>query len=62
MNKKEDVKIAGVVTLYNPTDDDINNINTYIDDIERLYKLPVLASIPIYGTETQKKKKKGGRK
>lgn len=37
MNKKEDVKIAGVVTLYNPTDDDISNINTYIDDIERLY-------------------------
>ena len=37
MNKKEDVKIAGVVTLYNPTDDDIKNINTYIDDIERLY-------------------------
>ena len=34
MNKKEDVKIAGVVTLYNPTDDDIKNINTYIDDIE----------------------------
>ena len=32
------------------------------DDIERLYKLPVLASIPIYGTEAQKKKKKGGRK
>ena len=37
MNKKENVKIAGVVTLYNPTDDDIKNINTYIDDIERLY-------------------------
>ena len=32
------------------------------DDIERLYKLPVLASIPIYGADMQKKKKKGGRK
>lgn len=32
------------------------------DDIERLYKLPVLASIPIYGLDMQKKKKKGGRK
>ena len=32
------------------------------DDIERLYKLPVLASIPIYGADAQKKKKKGGRK
>ena len=32
------------------------------DDIERLYKLPVLASIPVYGADMQKKKKKGGRK
>lgn len=35
MTKK--IKIAGVVTLYNPTDKDILNINTYIDDIDRLY-------------------------
>ena len=35
MNKKEDVKIAGVVTLYNPTDDDITIIITYLDDIVR---------------------------
>lgn len=35
--KKENVKIAGVVTLYNPTDKDISNIDTYIDDIEVLY-------------------------
>ena len=34
---KKDLKIAGVVTLYNPTDKDISNINTYIDDIDRLY-------------------------
>ena len=32
------------------------------DDIERQFKLPVLASIPIYGADMQKKKKKGGRK
>ncbi len=34
------------------------------DDIERQFKLPVLASIPIYGSDLQKKKKKGkgGRK
>ena len=32
------------------------------DDIERLYKLPVLASIPIYGADMQKKKKKGGKR
>ena len=30
------------------------------DDIEKLFKLPVLASIPVYGTEAQKKK--GGKK
>lgn len=35
MTKK--IKIAGVVTLFNPTDQDISNINTYIDDIDRLY-------------------------
>lgn len=37
MAKKNNIKIAGVVTLYNPTDDDIKNINTYIDDIDKLY-------------------------
>lgn len=33
----ENLKVAGVVILYNPTDEDINNINTYIDDIDILY-------------------------
>lgn len=33
----EELKIAGIVTLYNPTDQDIKNIDTYIDDIDRLY-------------------------
>ena len=37
MARKKEVKIAGVVTLYNPTDKDIENIQTYIDDIEKLY-------------------------
>jgi rhamnosyltransferase len=37
MIKKDNLKIAGVVTLYNPTDKDISNINTYIDDISKLY-------------------------
>lgn len=32
-----ELKIAGMVTLYNPTDDDIKNINTYLDDIDVLY-------------------------
>ena len=31
------IKLAGMVTLYNPTDDDIKNIDTYIDDIDVLY-------------------------
>ena len=31
------IKLAGMVTLYNPTDDDIKNINSYIDDIDVLY-------------------------
>lgn len=31
------LKIAGVVVLYNPSNNDINNINTYIDDIDILY-------------------------
>lgn len=35
MNKS--VKVAGVVVLYNPSDDDIKNINSYIDDIDILY-------------------------
>ena len=37
MSRKKEVKIAGIVTLYNPTDKDIENISTYIDDIEKLY-------------------------
>lgn len=37
MKRKEELKLAGVVTLYNPTDKDIENINTYIDDIDTLY-------------------------
>lgn len=35
--KNEKIKIAGVVTLYNPTDKDLQNINSYIDDIDKLY-------------------------
>ena len=35
--KKKDLKVAGIVTLYHPTDEDINNISSYIDDIDRLY-------------------------
>lgn len=31
------LKVAGIVTLYNPTDEDILNINTYINDIDVLY-------------------------
>ena len=37
MARKKDVKIAGIVTLYNPSDKDIKNISTYIDDIDKLY-------------------------
>ena len=37
MATKKDLKIAGVVTLYNPTDEDIKNIDTYLGDIDRLY-------------------------
>ena len=33
----EELKVAGVVTLYNPTDKDIENILTYINDIDILY-------------------------
>lgn len=31
------LKVAGVVVLYNPTNDDIGNIKTYIDDVDILY-------------------------
>ena len=31
------IKLAGIVTLYNPTDQDIKNIDTYLDDIDKLY-------------------------
>lgn len=31
------VKLAGVVTLYHPTDQDIANINTYLSDVDKLY-------------------------
>ncbi|MBR1376732.1 MAG: glycosyltransferase [Bacilli bacterium] len=34
---KKELKIAGIVTLYNPTNEDIKNIDTYIDDIDKLY-------------------------
>ena len=37
MARKKNVKIAGIVTLYNPSDKDIENISTYIDDIDKLY-------------------------
>ena len=33
----EHLKLAGIVTLYNPTNEDIENISTYINDIDRLY-------------------------
>ena len=33
----KELKVAGVVVLYNPTDEDISNINSYIDDIDILY-------------------------
>lgn len=35
--KEKELKVAGVVTLYNPTDDEISNISTYINDIDMLY-------------------------
>lgn len=35
--ENDSLKVAGIVTLYNPTDEDINNISTYINDIDRLY-------------------------
>ncbi len=31
------IKLAGMVTLYNPTDEDIKNMNSYIDDVDVLY-------------------------
>lgn len=31
------LKLAGMVTLYHPTDKDIENINSYIDDVDILY-------------------------
>lgn len=31
------IKVAGVVVLYQPTDEDINNINSYLNDIDVLY-------------------------
>lgn len=33
----KELKVAGAVVLYNPTDEDILNINSYIDDIDLLY-------------------------
>ena len=31
------VKLAGMVTLYNPSKDNISNINNYVDSIDKLY-------------------------
>ena len=31
------IKLAGMVTLYKPSDDNISNINNYIDSIDKLY-------------------------
>ena len=33
----KNIKIAGVVILYEPTDEDIDNINSYLDSIDVLY-------------------------
>ena len=33
----KDLKIAGVVVLYEPTNEDISNINSYLNDIDHLY-------------------------
>ncbi len=33
----KELKFAGVVTLYNPTDEDIANIKTYLEDLSILY-------------------------
>ena len=33
----EKIKLAGMVTLYNPTDEDIKNIDSYLNDIDVLY-------------------------
>ena len=35
--KREEVRLAAVVTLYNPTDEDLANIGTYIDDVDKLF-------------------------
>ena len=31
------IKLAGMVTLYKPSEDNISNINNYIDSVEKLY-------------------------
>ena len=31
------IKLAGMVTLYNPSEDNISNISNYIDVIDKLY-------------------------
>ena len=33
----KNLKVVGVVVLYNPTDQDISNISSYIDDLDLLY-------------------------
>lgn len=33
----KELKLAGVVILYEPTDEDLSNMKTYIDDIDLLY-------------------------
>lgn len=35
--EEQNIKVAGMVVLYNPTDEDINNISTYIEDVDILY-------------------------
>ncbi len=37
MARSKNIKIAGIVTLYHPTDKDIKNIDTYLNDIDKLY-------------------------
>lgn len=43
-------KIAAVVTLYYPTDDDIKNINSYIDDVDKLY---IIDNTPEFSNESR---------
>ncbi len=66
VNYVKDITIFAIIGLfvsgiYVLIDNMLDTTIKSVEDIENVYQLPVLASVPIYGDSTQKKKKGGNK-